>query len=161
MASSRRSNVSSVVLRIFTFVPIYALVAAVLLRGVEFPAGFSKVLDRIGDMMVPLALISVGFQLRVSRREFWLYAPKLGLGLLFKLVLAPLALCAFYLWGLKARGEVIQITLVESAMAPMVTGGIMAAEYGFSPSLAALMVGVGIPVSLLTVPIWAHLLRWV
>jgi predicted permease len=43
-------------------------------------------------------------------------------------------------------------------MAPMITGSIIAAEYDLDGDLAALMVGVGIPLSFLTLPIWFQLL---
>jgi predicted permease len=57
-----------------------------------------------------------------------------------------------------ARGTEIQVTLFEAAMAPMITGSIIAAEYDLDGDLAALMVGVGIPLSFLTLPIWFQLL---
>ena len=37
-------------------------------------------------------------------------------------------------------------------MAPMISSGILAVEFGFDEELAGLMVGVGIPLSFLTVP---------
>jgi predicted permease len=43
-------------------------------------------------------------------------------------------------------------------MAPMITAGILAHEYGLDPELGNLMVGIGIPLSLATVPIWAWVL---
>jgi hypothetical protein len=57
-----------------------------------------------------------------------------------------------------ARGTEIQVTLFEAAMAPMITGSIIAAEYDLDGDLAALMVGLGIPLSFLILPIWFQLL---
>jgi malate permease and related proteins len=51
-----------------------------------------------------------------------------------------------------------QVTVFEAAMAPMITGSIVAQEYGLDGELAALLVGVGIPISFLTLWAWFHLL---
>jgi predicted permease len=54
--------------------------------------------------------------------------------------------------------EIFQVALLESAMAPMITASILAASYGLHPRLASLMVGVGVPVSFLTLSLWYLLL---
>ena len=43
-----------------------------------------------------------------------------------------------------------------SAMAPMVTAGVVAADNELSPGLASAMIAVGVPLSLVTVPLWWH-----
>ena len=53
---------------------------------------------------------------------------------------------------------VLQTLLLESAMASQITGGIIAADQGLGPELARLMVGLSIPLSLLSVPLWHVLL---
>jgi predicted permease len=49
--------------RILRFPPMIALVAALLLRGVPFPAALDAVLGRLADMLSPLALASIGWLL--------------------------------------------------------------------------------------------------
>jgi hypothetical protein len=39
-------------------------------------------------------------------------------------------------------------------MAPMIGAAIVAADHKLDPPLTALMVGIGIPLSFLTVPVW-------
>jgi predicted permease len=50
--------------------------------------------------------------------------------------------------------EIFEVAVVESAMAPMITACILAASYGLHPKLASLMVGLGVPVSCLTLSLW-------
>ena len=50
------------------------------------------------------------------------------------------------------EGDDDQVTIFEAASAPMITGSIVASEYGLDPDLSALMVGVGVPLSFLTLP---------
>jgi predicted permease len=51
------------------------------------------------------------------------------------------------------------VVVAEAAMAPMITGALLAMEHGLEPRLASAMVGLGVPLSLVTVPLWAWALR--
>ena len=73
--------------------------------------------------------------------------------------MGPALVALLFVVILGARGVHIQVTLFEAAMAPMITGSIVAAEHDLDPSLSSLMVGVGIPLSFLTLPLWFQLLR--
>lgn len=55
----------------------------------------------------------------------------------------------------------MQVTLFEAAMAPMISAGIIAVDHRLNPPLVALMVGIGIPLSFVTLPVWWWLLRGV
>ena len=80
-------------------------------------------------------------------------------GLTYKLVLAPLlVLGAALAMGLK--GQVVTISVFEAAMAPMITSAVVAQEFGAAPRLATAMVGMGIPLSLLTTALWYWGLGW-
>lgn len=78
----------------------------------------------------------------------------LGLGLGFKLVLGPLLLVLLYIGLLARSGEATQATLFKSAMGQQIGGAIVAMQYGLNPTLITLMVGIGIALSLLTLPLW-------
>lgn len=52
--------------RIVTFPPLLALRLAVALFRVDYPEWLSTVLVRLSDTLAPLALVSVGFQLRLT-----------------------------------------------------------------------------------------------
>jgi predicted permease len=46
-------------------------------------------------------------------------------------------------------------------MAPMITGSIVASQYGLKPKLSSMMVGIGIPLSFLTIGFWYWVLKMV
>lgn len=145
-------NPRHVARKVFTFPPLWAIVAALALRPFEYPDWLNTLLHRLGDMVAPLALLSVGCQLRLAGING--NAAKLGLGLAFKLVIAPLVLAALFVGLLEAEGEAVRITLFETAMPPMIGAAIVAMEHKLDPPLITLMVGIGIPLSFLTLPIW-------
>jgi predicted permease len=145
--------------RIVLFPPFQALVLAVLLRPFAYPDVAVSVLQKLGDTLTPLALASVGFQLRFR------VAPGVGrplvLGLLYKLLLGPAIVALLYVVLIGASGPVIQVTIFEAAMAPMITAGIIAIDHDLDPPLVTLLLGVGIPLSFLTLAGWWWLLRGV
>ena len=142
--------------RVLLFPPLIAIVAGFALQPVPYPGWFVSILERMGATLSPLALLSVGLTLRFGAIRS--HARELLLGLGFKLVLAPLIIFVLYLFVLDATDTAARVTVFESAMGPMITGGIVAMTYGARPSLAAAMLGVGIPLSFLTLPVWFRLL---
>lgn len=150
--SSGRPAASEIALRIVRFPPFIALLIALLLIPVEYADWFSALLKRLGDTLAPLALLSVGLQLRFG--HVLEHARNLALGLGFKLLLAPLAIYLLYVQLFGAQGQAIQVTLFEAAMPPMITAAIVAAEHDLDPDLANLMVAVGLLVSFVTLYGW-------
>ena len=116
-------------------------------------------LKEIGNLITPLALFAVGLQLSFDRKSK--HFPFLTLGLLFKLILMPLLI--FLLYGLvfKQSGPQIEISVLEMAMAPMISACIIAASYGLKPRLCTMMIGFGIPISFVTIALWYVLLKYV
>ncbi len=47
------------------------------------------------------------------------------------------------------------------AMAPMITGAILASSYGLKPKLSSMMIGFGIPLSFLTLAIWYYIVLFI
>jgi predicted permease len=138
--------------RIVTFPPLIALALALLLMPVNYPAWADSVLSRLGATLAPLALVSVGLQLRLGSLRGSRIPLALGLG--YKLVLAPLLIALIYLGVMGLRGPTMQITLFEAAMAPQIGGSIVAIQYGLNTALITLMVGIGTVVSFVTLPFW-------
>jgi hypothetical protein len=147
----------SVARRVLTFAPFLALVVAVLLIPVRYPAWFEALLQRLGATLVPLALVSVGYQIQWSAVRGKLR--ELGLGLGFKLLAGPAIVALLFAGLLGARGETIQITIFEAAMAPQIGAAIVAVDHDLDPPLVTLMVGIGIPLSFLTLALWWHVLK--
>ncbi len=157
--SSGRPSVREMARRIFLFPPFIALLIALLLIPMEYPAWLTAVLSRVSQTLAPLALLSVGFQLRLGHLAG--NGQNLAIGLIFKLVLAPLVLFLLYVPLLGAHGQPIQITLFEAAMPPMITSAILAAEHDLDPPLATLMVAVGLVISFATLSVWWWLMQGV
>lgn len=150
-------NEGSMLRRVLLFPPFLSVLAAFALRGVELAPWLTALLERLGNTLTPLALVSVGLQLRLGGLRQ--HARGLALGLGYKLVLAPIAALMVFGFLLGTQGAILQVTVFEAAMAPMITGAIVAQEHELDAPLAALMVGVGIPLSFLTLPAWWWLLR--
>ena len=54
----------------------------------------------------------------------------------------------------------IEISFLESAMAPMITAVIIAIDHQLSPKVSNLMIGIGIPLSIVTLAIWYFVLKY-
>ena len=111
---------------------------------------FRSVLTPIGATLTPLALFSVGLQFKFHLGDRQMGAIVLGLG--WKLLLAPLLCLAL---GMTAGigGLVLTVGVLQAAMAPMISAAILAEEYELEPALANTVLGAGIVLSLLTVPL--------
>jgi predicted permease len=157
--SSGAATPRELVRRVLLFPPFQALVLALLLRPITYPEAMVAVLQKLGDTLTPLALASVGFQLRFRLSPG--VARPLALGLLFKLLVGPAVIALLYVLVLGQGGPVIRVTVFEAAMAPMITAGIIAIDHDLDPPLVTLLLGIGIPLSFLTLAGWWWVLRWV
>ncbi len=146
--------------KIFSFPPLWGFILAFMMRvfGIVYPQPIEGALKILADTMIPLALISVGMNIKFNIKEA---LPKgLFAGLFYKLLMAPAILFVLYVIILKATGLEAKVSVMEAAMAPMITGAIVASKYGLRPALASLLVGIGIPLSFLTLCLWYFLLEW-
>jgi predicted permease len=160
MYSSSQSDgatVASIIRKVAKFAPFQAVLLALLLRPVTFPDGLDQLLGRLGATLAPLALVSVGYQLRLA--DLAGRIPALTLGLLFKLVFGPILITLILVKLLGANGQLTQVTIFEAAMAPQIGAAIVAMEHKLDPPLVTLMVGIGIPLSFLTLPAWWYVLQ--
>jgi len=137
------------------FPAVWAVLLAFATRDVGIPAALEAALERIAGTLSPVALVAVGAQLRAPPRAA---AQPLAVGLAYKLGVAPLLV-----WGwMRAGGEGglgARVAILEAAMAPMVTGAVLAQTYGLRPELAGALLAVGVPLSLGTVWMWSMLVR--
>lgn len=157
--SRHQVDASAMARKILLFPPFIGFAAAVLMNlfDLHFGESVRGGLLRIGNSVTPVALIAVGLQLRVEKQsKHWGF---LGLGLAYKLILGPAIIFLIYVVVLEGTGKVVRVSVLESAMAPMITATILATSHGLKPRLANMMVGVGIPLSLLTVALWYFLLE--
>jgi predicted permease len=143
--------------KVLFFPPFQALMLALILRPVPFPDWTVMILRKLADTVTPLALVSVGFQLRMTSLTG--IKLRLAAGLGYKLLLGPAILALFYLGVFGLRGPTIQVTLFEAAMAPMITAGIVAIDHDLDPPLVTMLLGIGIPLSFVTLPVWEMVLK--
>jgi len=156
--SKGSADALSILKKIILFPPFITFLGACLLNALQYDldTNIQSVLVKVGSLVTPLALLSVGLQLTFDRKsQHWQF---LRLGLFFRLVVVPLVILVVYVFILKQHSEAIKITIMEMAMAPMITGAILASTYGLKPRLSSMMIGFGIPISFITLTIWYWIL---
>lgn len=141
-------------LRVVRFPPLWALVAGFTVMPAQPPAWLDNGLQRLADALLPLAMLTIGLSVRLTLPRDELKPLLTGLAL--KLAVMP-ALALLLVPLLRLHGEMARTTVLEAAMPPMVTAGALAIAHGLAPRLAAAMVGYGLLLSLLTLPLWARL----
>ncbi len=154
--SAISTNISSTMKKILSFPPFISFILAICLSNTPFNAHITSGLSRLGDTLAPLALFSVGFQFTLT--GIHAIKKKLILGLVLKMVLAPLVIFSFYILLLKNISMAAKISVFEAAMPPMITGGIVAIENDLNPSLASMMIAIGVLFAAISLPIWNYIL---
>lgn len=149
-----RPAAREMLLRMLKFPPLWALIAGFTVMPAEPPHWIAGALQRLSDALLPLAMLTIGLSVKfvLPRDEL----KPLATGLLLKLAVMPvLAVLLAPLLGL--HGDMARTTVLESAMPSMVTAGALAISHDLAPRLAAAMVGYGLLLSLITLPLWAAL----
>lgn len=159
--SSGSLNGFHIAKKILFFPPFITFVLACLMNIFNFDLHeyIQFTLQKVGLLMTPLAMLSVGLQLRIDRRsQHWKF---LGLGLLYKLILTPAIIYVLYVVIFHQHSKIIQVAIMESAMAPMITASILATSHGLKPRLSSMMIGFGIPLSFVTLVFWYFVTKFV
>lgn len=129
------------------FPPFIALIVSFAFQVLRPNEMIYLVAERLADTLAPLALVSVGLQWQAG--EMKKYVKELSFGLGFKLVLAPVLIYLIYT-SFSYNLDLKKIVVLEAAMGPMITGGIIAMQKNLNPPLVAAMLSIGIPLSLVT-----------
>ncbi|MDQ3536042.1 MAG: AEC family transporter [Bacteroidota bacterium] len=157
--SKAQTSIYNIIYRIFSFPPFITFLVALFMNmaDLHFNETLKEVWQRLGSTVTPLALVSVGLQLQIERSsQHWNF---LILGLAYSLIVSPAIIYLFYVIVFKAKGEIIQVSILQAAMAPMITPSIIAATYNLKPKLANMMIGIGIPISFITLTIWFLIIK--
>lgn len=153
--SGRKPTAAAIVTRIINFPPFIALILAFACRSVTFPHPLMALLNGLAATLVPLVMVAVGFQLTL-RLSPEVIKP-LGAGLFIKLAVAPLIALLFCRFlGLNSLAA--RVSVFEAGMPPMVSAGALAIMAGLSPKLTAALIGLGIILSFLTLPLLSRFL---
>lgn len=157
--SSGSPNGFQIAKKIIFFPPFIAFLLACFMNIFQFD--FHQYvqfgLQKIGSVMTPLAMLSVGLQLHFDKKSrHWKF---LRLGLAYKLLFTPALIYLLYVVIMGQHSKMIQVSVMEAAMAPMISSSIIASSYGLKPKLCSMMIGFGIPISFITLIFWYFVMR--
>lgn len=147
---------TSTVLRLIKFPPFLIFIFALFVPK-HFISGFtSDALSFLGAWMIPLAILSLGMQFKLTLKEIpW---QKLNIGLLYKLIIAPLIIYVLYILILRKEGQIYTVSVMENAMPPMITSSLLAYEYDLDAELANALPTIGIILSIPVLFVWKMIL---
>jgi len=133
--------------RVFTFPPLIGCVLALIVPRIidlSFLDDFFKI---IGSTVSPLALFSIGLQLNFSIVKSEI--PNITYALIYKLIIAPAIIILLALW-IGVRGEIIQVSIFEMAMPSLVATSIILSQFKLNSKVGNSIIGLSIPLGLLT-----------
>jgi len=155
--AAQRPSLAQLLMKIAKFPPFVALVAAFALRPFSYPEVVSSFIDSLAITLVPVIMVAVGFQLKLRLPQedrgplYW------ALGI--KLVLTPM-IALLALWAFDLQQLAVQVTIMEAAMPAMISAGALAIMAGLAPTLSAAVVGYGVLLCFISLPLWFYLLQW-
>ncbi|KRT15099.1 transporter [Pedobacter ginsenosidimutans] len=151
--SSQNQKLSAklVLKKVSTFPPLIGCFLALTLPHIIDLSSLDPLFEKLADTVGPLALFSIGLQLKFGG---WFSELKhISFALLYKLILAPLVVLVMAL-VLGMNGMITKITIFEMAMPTLVTAGVVADQYNLNPKLSNLVVGIGILLCFITTGLW-------
>ena len=144
--------------RLITFPPFVACMLALLLSSFLDLSPTGPFFDKLAATVGPLALFSVGLQLKFKGWRQQL--SQISMTLLYKLLLAPaIVLLVLLLLGIK--GDVAKVSVFEAAMPTLVTASMIAEQFRLNTRLVNLIIGVSILVGFITTAFWNLVIQWV
>lgn len=147
----QKLNPKVVLKKVLTFPPLIGCVLALTLPHFIDVSSLDPLFDKLAGTVGPLALFSIGLQLKF---DGWFSELKhISFALLYKLILAPLVVLLVAL-VLGMHGMITKITIFEMAMPTLLTAGVVADQYNLNPKLSNLVVGIGILLSFITTGLW-------
>ncbi len=161
LSYGRGKGTSVDVKKVLTFPPFVVLILSLFIKPInlEIPEFILGSLNMLGLTVIPLALFSVGANLKFSnlREE----KNTIALVLLIKMIIVPI--CVVFL--LKFLGiefsTVWKSGILEIAMPPMVLASILVMGAGLNKDIATGSVAIGIILSFLTVPLIVYIMEHV
>lgn len=145
-----RPSVGVIVHKVLTFPSFGALLIGLL--PWTRPALLDGFVQTLAGLLVPMAMFAVGMQLKLVPSRAYAGPTAAGLGLKL-LVLPAVAWLAANAAG--AEADIVRVSTLQSAMPAMITAGALATDARLAPELAAALVGYGILIALLWLPLLA------
>lgn len=146
-SAKSKITISMITYKVLTFPPFIALCISLFFIGTKFPSSIESILISLSATVVPVALVAVGLQLEFKLPKHDLVP--LSIALTVKLIIAPIVaiiICMIFSWDNLAS----KVSILEAAMAPMITAGAMASAAGLAPRLSSAIIGYGAIISFFT-----------
>ena len=150
LANNEKFRFKNVLIKIITFPSFISLILATILNINNFPIWSVNILEFLGSMLVILAFIVIGLNLKltISRDDIWIFT----FALLFKLIIIPILLFVLFK-ELNLNNIVSKVSIFEAAMAPMLTSSLLAILYNIKKDLVSSILSYGIVLSFFTLPL--------
>ncbi len=155
--NAQQANFNYIVKKVFRFPPFLACICALAIASFTDISPINPFLDKLVATVSPIALFSIGLQIKFGAWKEELQ--HLSVGLFYKLLLAPL-LVLLLAYTLNATDGVARLSVFEAGMPSHITAGLLASQYNQNSNLCNLMVGTGIIFSFLTCGFWYWILRF-
>ena len=132
---------------------VIASVAAYILylMGAQVPALVVDILDTMGSLTSPAAMVAIGCALALQPLGKIFRQPRIYLFAILRLTLVPLAVWALCFWWMKDP-LMLGVTVAISAMPVAINAELLATQYGADEGLAASGVFISTILSLVTLP---------
>lgn len=150
LANNEKFRFKNVLIKIITFPSFISLILATILNIDNFPIWSVNILEFLGSMLVILAFIVIGLNLKltIARDDIWIFT----FALLFKLIIIPILLFVLFK-ELNLNNIVSKVSIFEAAMAPMLTSSLLAILYNIKKDLVSSILSYGIVLSFFTLPL--------
>ena len=159
-ASTEKSvtvNFAYLLKMLLRFPPFIACVVALIFPHLMDFSPINPLMDKLVATLSPMALFSIGLQLKFSAiKQEWRLV---SVGLFYKLLLAP-GLVLSLACLLQSTGNMAKISVFEAGMSSHITASLLAAQHGLNPRYCSLVVGIGILTSFITETGWYYLLGY-
>lgn len=148
---SQKSSISKIIFKIITFPSFIAMLLALSLNSSIIPTQIMVILKYISATLMPVALVVIGLFLKLKIEKKHLKPFYIALAI--KLIVAPLTvLLIFHVLSLNSLAS--KVTILETAMAPMISSSMLAVMLNIERSFIISVLGYGIALSFITVPIF-------
>lgn len=149
--SSGSTSAAKILRSILIFPPFIALILAFAASAFVYPEWLAAALARISSTLVPVVMVAVGLQWRLTLSPE--YLSPLIVGLVYILFVSP-AVVWLGLWLLGIEGLVAQVVILEAAMPAMISAGVLAISHNLVPRFASSLVGYSLLIGLVSVWLW-------
>lgn len=146
-SSNNKVTFKLITYKVITFPPFIALIVGLVLIGTEFNSMVTKILESFSATIVPLALVSVGLQLKLKMQKDEI--KPFSVAIVTKLIISPIIaiiVCKIFDWNNTAS----MVSIMEAGMSAMITAAAIATMANLAPKLSAAIVGYGTIISLFT-----------